>query len=315
MADRGRSSAAAGEEVLARFFGPHNDARRDSVPAALELFLNTGIGVFPKTTGTSTTWYAFALDERSAHELRALVQAFIGPSWSDWTGLAAELDARNPIEAALRVAAHGPVVRLQPLSHQEAPAVARACDLLVKVLAERPAEMAVGARPQHRLLADLELAFLAGNGDEASALIDDLAATGALSAINILFLKLRRLDAIGHHHEILTHPDLPDLLRRRRPRAITALIARAVRVELVDREQAAWAAGDPEAPRRTVQRLGDLDARYATVLEDPGLAGQADLQPLLALTHLARDEPGEAARAAAGCEDEANGSSPRSRLP
>lgn len=300
------TSPAAREEVLNAFFGAHNDERRAAHPTLVRLFADTGVGVLPYRRGSDERWYGFAASERSARELRGYLLAFAGPTWSTWTGPVADLDRRDPAEAVVAVAALGPVYRLAPVPGEEA-SLRRALKLLGDVLQRKPEVAAPTVRPRHRILADFELSLVVGQADEAQRLIDELVASGTLSAVNVLFLRLRRLAATGHYHELLEHPDLPDVLRRRRPRAVSVAIARAVQAQLVDHELAAWQGGDTQAPSRASSAFAELDAAFQTIFQDAVLARLSDVAASVALHHLLRGDGQQALNVAQVAGDPVDG--------
>ena len=287
--------SAAREEVLSRFFGSHNDARRGEVRHLVDLYQCQGIGILPHRKGAAERWYGFAIDERQARELRGYLLAAAGPTWSAWSGPAAELDRRDPAESLLAASAEGPVYRLEPAPGRESE-FRHAIDLLAALLKARPDLTALAPRPRHRVLGDLELALLAGNGAEASALIEELSASGTLGSINLLFLELRRLDAMGEHKALLDHPDLPDVLRRRRPRAVSVAVARAIQSEYVAPGAAAWVAGDRAAAAVTLAGFAELDSAFQTVLSDPVLADLPAVAAAVALHHVMRGDHSRASQ-------------------
>ena len=189
-------SRPAVESILNRFFGPHNDASADDAESFVKQFEATNSALLPYRRGTTLRWYGFSTDARRARELRNEALAFVGPSWSSWTGPAAELDTAEPVEGLLAAIARGPVVRIEPLPGREAEA-ARAIELMAEVLSQRPELVAQTPRPRHRMLSELELAFAVGNAPRAAELIEEVAATGTLGAINLLFLQIRLHDASG----------------------------------------------------------------------------------------------------------------------
>src|SRR4051812_15072401 len=107
------ATGSSADAMLASFFGPHNDAELVDASVLTSLFRQRGLGVLPHRRGTRTRWYGFARTERLARELRALLLASAGPTWSTWTGAAAELDPQDPVEGVLLAVALGPVFRLE----------------------------------------------------------------------------------------------------------------------------------------------------------------------------------------------------------
>lgn len=167
-------------------------------------------------------------------------------------------------------ASRGPVVRLEPAPGRAAE-LEQALALMARVLNRRPELRRDAPRPRHRLLSELELALTARNEERADELVAELERLGSLSSINLLFLRIRCLDAAGGHPALLAHPSLPDLLRRRRPRAVSDAIAHAVEAVHVAPHQGRWVAGDRNAASAAVEEMSGLDASFGAVLGAPGL--------------------------------------------
>jgi hypothetical protein len=293
-------SRSAAESILSGFFGPYNDASADEAVSFVKHFEATNAALLPYRRGATLCWYGFSTDARRARELRNEALAFVGPSWSSWTGPAAELDMAEPVEGLLGAIARGPVIRLEPLPGREAEAT-RAIELMAEVLSQRPELAARTPRPRHRILSELELAFAVGNAPRAAELIEEVAATGTLGAINLLFLEIRLLDASGDADAILADPDLPDVLRRRRPRRVTQAIARAVQTRYLAPFEEDWReAGKPEVASSALLAFGDLSADFQSVFADPAVRADDDLVAAVVVHHLLR---GEAERAATAVDD------------
>jgi hypothetical protein len=286
-------ASAAVRQIIDGLFGVHNDASPDEAPRLVELFESTQSAVIPYRRGTGQRWYGFSTDARRARELRNEILAFVGPRWSSWTGPAAELDLREPMEGVLAAVARGPVVRLDPLPGREA-AAQEAIRLLADVLSERPELVSRVPRPRHRILSELELAFAAGNAQRARELIDELAATGTLGAINLLFLQIRLYDSASNADAVLDDPDLPDLLRRRRPRIVTLAIARAVQARHLAPFEELWRQGDQDAAASALDSFGELSADFQSIFADRALLARPEFVPAVVAHHLMRGEEDQA---------------------
>lgn len=298
MEDGGRgmsiSTRAATEQILDRFFGGLNDESRDAAETLVELFRETQASVLPYRRGATERWYGFATDARRARELQREVTAFVGPTWTLWSGAAAELDPNEPIEGIILAVAHGPVVRLDPVPGREGD-VREALGLMAHLLRGRLAVELEVPRPRHRILSELELAYAAGNTRRARELIDEITATGTLGAINLLFLEIRLRDVVGDANAILDDPDLPDLIRRRRPTSVTFSIVRAVQARHLMPFEERWRSGDEHAPVAALESFGELSADFQVILADPKLDGLDEFVPVLVAHHVMRGEREEAA--------------------
>jgi hypothetical protein len=285
------------ESILEGFFGQHNDVSTDDAWPFVEQFETTNSALLPYRRGTSLRWYGFSTDARRARDLQNEAMAFVGPSRSGWTGPAAELDLADPVEGMLAAVARGPVLRIEPLPGREKE-LTDAITLMAEVLSQRPEPAARVPRPRHRILSELELAFAVRNAPRAAGLIEEVAATGTLGAINLLFLKIRLHDASGNASAVLADPDLPDLLRRRRPRAVTQVIARAVQTLYLAPFEEEWRdAGGSQAASSALNAFGDLSAEFQSVFADPAVRSDDSFLAPIVAHHLLRGETDEAVAA------------------
>ena len=280
---------AAVTQVIDKFFGPQNDAQRAEADEFITLFRRTGAAVFPYRRGATTCWYAFATDASVARKLRDELAAFIGPSWTTWTGPGTSLDPKLPVESVLSAIARGPVIRLDPLPGADGQ-VEHALRLLSSTLASRPDLVENVPRPRYRMLSDLELAFATANSTRARELLDEIAATGSLGAVNLLFLEIRALEASADYAAVLANPDLPDLLRRRRPRSVTFAIARSVQATTLGHHEQRWLEGDPAAAKAAIDEFSELSADFQQLFSDQLLRDQHQLRSALVAHHLLRNE-------------------------
>src|SRR2546423_12107851 len=112
-------------QLLERFFAPPNrltlDAcRRDSrtnaskfAPWIERLRGEPKPTVLPRWNGGSEfVWYAMAFSEAELRRLGEELLAFVGPTWSNFRGQRAELDASDPIEEMLLRVTGGAVFKL-----------------------------------------------------------------------------------------------------------------------------------------------------------------------------------------------------------
>jgi len=283
------SSPLTLQHVLDSFFAGHNDASPEDVPDLVELFRTRRVAILPFRRGAARCWYGFSTDARKARELRNELLAFVGPTWSRWAGASAELDPREPIEGLLAAVCRGPVVRLECIPDREV-GLEQSIHLLANMLMESPPVSAQTPRPRHRILSELELAFAVRNERRAKELIEEITATGVLGAINLLFLQIRLSDAAGDTQAILSHPDLPDILRRQRPHAVTLAVARAVQTHYLSPFEEAWRLGDPLAPTAALESFGQLSADYQSIFSDLGLTSYHELAPAVVAHHLMRGD-------------------------
>lgn len=235
---------ATQEEFLSEFFGPGNALRWDAycsgkmpettrqrlIPFLDDVRLSRPVLLLPHVTETTraTTWYALAAEARQARALREQLSAFVGPTYTDFTGQKATLDSRLPAEAALirHHATH--VFRLRVLRSGDRQEVHQQFERLRRLRDLHPERTAEIVRPIGRLLRDLEMAIVVGNETGARQCLEHLRSRGRLSAHNLTFLQVRLLAAFERWSELRNLPTFRPLLDNRRPARVTDALIRCV---------------------------------------------------------------------------------------
>jgi hypothetical protein len=159
------------------------------------------------------TAYVIALNAAHATGLAELLTAFVGPSFSAFEGLPARLDPDDPVDqAVLDFAGPGLVFTLSsPTPTSQARAWA-ALQRLQAVMKQRPMRSWHAPKPIGRLLAEFEVALAAGDNSASAALLEQLAASGGLSAVNLAHLRVKRLARLGRDGELLRMAGLADVV-------------------------------------------------------------------------------------------------------
>lgn len=173
-------------------------------------------------------WYVLCSSPRMARLARDEVQAFLGPSYSNFEGKATLLDAIDPVEAAVLAKYGLNAFRLEIPDRNILDAARERLRLLMRLQKERPPRRANDTRAAGRVLRDFEYALLANQEAAAADYIEELRTAGQLSAANLLFLEVRRLAAGRRWDAILALPELQALLAMVRPRRVTEALIRAV---------------------------------------------------------------------------------------
>jgi hypothetical protein len=223
-------------------------------------------------------WYALGPPAMPAGELLELCRGFVGPSYAEQINL---LDPARAVEAHERaltefaVACSGAVARvdLGVLSADrvgDADRAAAAFELMENLIASRPPWSGYATRSLAQVLADLDLAFAEADVDGAEQLIVEIERSHSISEVNLQFLRIRMLQAVGRSAEVLENQRLGYLVHARRPRKVTrALLEAAHDVYLagiaLKREPL------EEAGNHILMALGPA----ATELIDPGTAKEA----------------------------------------
>lgn len=268
-------------DFLSRFFGPGNLLRWDdydggNMPAAsrnlldplVSDFLNEQVAVLlPRVSEqqpTTVDWYAMARSARQSRALREQLAAFIGPTYTDFTGQTASLDNTDSVEQAVADSFSPFVYRLRVLDQAERNHV-RVQVFMLRSLRDRGADSERSlARPVGRLLRDLEMALVVRNEESAWQCLDDLRARGRLSAHNVTFLKVRILSHFRRWTEVLALPEWQSLVAIRRPSRVTQALVNAVySVHFAEFEHTTNVTG-------CVERFRELQGHFGTIFRARG---------------------------------------------
>jgi len=225
------------------FFGPGNRLRWDAIqtgslptdvkqrlgPFLEDLERNSEIVALPRVRESGEVqWYVLCSSARTARLARDEVQAFLGPSYSNFEGMVTQFDASDPVEAAVLSKYGADAFRLEVPDRNILDTARERLRLLIHLQKERPPRHAQRTRAAGRVLRDFEYALQANREAAAADCIEELRAAGQLSAANLLFLEVRRLAAGRYWHAILALPELQALLAMVRPRRVTEALIRAV---------------------------------------------------------------------------------------
>ena len=226
------------------FFGPGNRLRWEamqsgSLPADVgqrlgpfveDLEREREIVALPRVRedGGEVVWYVLCSSPRTARIARDEVQAFLGPTYSNFEGRPTQLDPSDRVEAAVLVKYRNNAFRVEIPERNLFEIARERLGLLTRLQKERPLRHARRTRAAGRVLRDFEYALLTNQERVATDCIEELRAAGQLSAANLLFLEVRRLAAGQHWGAILALPELELLLTVVKPRRVTEALVRAV---------------------------------------------------------------------------------------
>lgn len=188
-------------------------------------------------------WYAVGTPSMPRGELLELCRGFVGPSYAERIDLLDPIRADEPHERSLLAFAascSGALVRVdlgvlgKDRSH-DADRAAAAFELMERLIASRPPWSGYTARSLAQILADLDLAFAEADFEGAEQLLVEIERSHSISEVNLQFLRIRMLQAVGRGAEILENQQLGYLVHARRPRKVTrALLEAAYDAHLVD---------------------------------------------------------------------------------
>jgi hypothetical protein len=226
------------------FFGPGNRLRWEAIQAGslpAEVWQRLGpfvedlehdreIVALPRVReeGGDVLWYVLCSSPRTVRIARDEVQAFLGPTYSNFEGRPSQFDPNDPVEAAVIAKYQANAFRVEIPDRNIFEIARERLGLLIRLEKERPPRHGTRIRAAGRVLRDFEYALLTNQEAAATACIEELRSAGQLSAANLLFLEVRKL-ATGHHWDaILALPALQELLSVTKPRRVTEALIRAV---------------------------------------------------------------------------------------
>ncbi|MEU2661926.1 hypothetical protein [Micromonospora sp. NPDC007220] len=213
--------------------------------------------VLPRQDPETRQWmaYVISLDERHAVVVGELLRAFVGTSFARFHGLPAKLDPRDPIDqAVVRFAGHSSIfVIVSPRSAEKS--MWNAIRLLQQAVRLRPKRSLHVPTPVGRLLSQFDVAMAAGDNATSASLLEQLSATGGLSATNIAYLRIKRLARLGRNAELLQLAELPDVVTTRPPNPIRDAILAATFTTILAEP---LAAGEFETARVRLVEAGAL---------------------------------------------------------
>ena len=268
-------------QFLSRFFGPGNVLKwdayvagtmaassRDLLAPLIEDYRQGNVpALLPRvseTTPPSIQWYAIAHHAREASSLREQLTAFIGPTYTDFTGQLATLDQTDSVESAIIERFSPYVFRLRVLKVDDREKVRNKILLMRSLRSRHPDRTAELVRPVGRLLRDLEMALVVRNESSAWQCLDDLRARGRMSAHNLAFLKVRILANFDRWKDVLDLPETNSLATIHRPANVThALIQANYNVYMAEYERNSDVDG-------IVQRYRELEPSFGTLFRARG---------------------------------------------
>lgn len=155
-----------------------------------------------------TSWYIAGRSLRGALKARESLQAFIGPSYSNFDGRPYHLNEDDAVEVAFAEAAVSPVYRIQASSENNVPKIQRALELFRGLLVRAPKASSQAPRPLGMLRVQLDQAVLIGDEDHANRLLERIRSLGRLDAENLLYLRIGVLAGLGYWREIAKDGEL-----------------------------------------------------------------------------------------------------------
>ncbi|MDB4371048.1 protein DpdD [Mariniblastus sp.] len=300
------------QTFLEEFFGPGNQLQWEAydsgtMPANAKSALKPWIDkiateahpfFLPRVDPNSkiTTWYAFCNDTRTARGLRELLTAFIGATYSQFDGQFAELDENDLIESACQREFGNLVFKLPVVDSQDRPVVEMKLKLLSAFNERTPNRSVLTPKPIGRLLRDLEMAVVVRNEQSAWKLYEEIRSRGRLSSSNLAFLQVTIYAAFERWQDILSLPQLNDLLNVIRPKRVTEAISSAVyQIHLACFESTLDVEG-------VVAQYQGLNSKYAPIFRTiSGITGTDSLKAALIASVASEPPRHDQAKVIASC--------------
>lgn len=188
------------------------------------------IGFLPRATGGNLYWYGFAPTQREQRELLTLLDAWVGPTFSDLPRSRGRLYPQDPFDTEL-AARDVPPLRFEVLPRGSGTArdeVRQALLILSKLVWNRPRSEFDAPRTTVEVLDDLGHAVGARDRRIAIACLRELESFADLDHSNLAFLRMRVHAGLGDMAAIFADQDLEHVLQLRRPLGITRLLQHAV---------------------------------------------------------------------------------------
>ncbi|WP_233958247.1 protein DpdD [Pectobacterium versatile] len=165
-----------------------------------------------KGSNDKVTWYAMADEERDYAELRELLNAHVGTSWSDFNRQRTMLDPSDPVEKALIDHYSDRVYKFSSLSQSRIPEIFNGIERLRQQLASRPNHQLILLRPRGRILRDVRAALRRRDVPQTRLYLQELRDAGGIGHINELFIELRCMALEGDAKSLLDSTQLRQVL-------------------------------------------------------------------------------------------------------
>ena len=186
--------------------------------------------IFPRRDkeGDSLTWYACAQDESEYRSLVQEMQAFVGPSFSDFTAERASLDQEDAIEASLTQVFENRVLRFRSVTLADRKGAVRQINSYFILRRTKPALAVIRTFGLGTLRSRFDRALFAKSAEEARTVLSMMKSLRLLSAENALFLEVRFLAGLERWDELLELKLFPQLVSLKLPRETLADVIEAL---------------------------------------------------------------------------------------
>lgn len=153
-------------------------------------------------------WYAMASGDRQYLQLIDEIKSFIGPAYSDFTGVLSNLECTDEHEIALKDRFGHRVFKFVPGRAEDIEEIEKSLALYQSLLSRRPDLPDRTQRPFREIRRDFDYALIAGNAGRATELLEELCETGRINAELRKFLEIRFLSGLGRQDELASNQAL-----------------------------------------------------------------------------------------------------------
>lgn len=224
---------------IGEFFGEGNDLKLDKIMQGddngslairqwIEPLKSKSPTILPRRKGSRPVlWYGIAFSQSQFNRLWAEANSFVGVSYSNFRPGKAKLDLADPVDVAVQNITGGYTFTFFGNNN----GTWKALQMLKKIKERSPALTREQPRVTGRVLRDFYMALQAGQRDAAEDCLRYLKDNHHLDPLNLTFLRVQLYTELGRWTELLYLPQMPELIKIRRPLAVTRALIKAVYIE------------------------------------------------------------------------------------
>jgi len=147
-------------------------------------------------------WYGMAANDQIAAQLLEEVRAFVGPSFSQFSGHWHASLGTDVLEVALQERFGWRVLRIDPSAASDRGNIEQSIARYRDLLSRRPPIPDRTLRPFATIRSDFDLALLAGSAERAQQYLEELLGSGRVGTDQHRFLRIRFLAGLGRIEEL-----------------------------------------------------------------------------------------------------------------
>ncbi len=244
-------------------------------------------GLFPASTAGH--WVVATNDSEGERRARETIEAFVGPLTGSISIGGRPGGGDDSGEAWL--ATQGATTLFDLVPGDDRGGLLPAIELLVTVRSNQPPSNRNFDEPVQFLIREFYLALHNGNTEASVDLLRRIEATGRISALNLLFLKVERLARFEHWDQLEQLEEFEDLAVRQRPRRISENLLEALWHTRISSRNV----DEPAVIRNRFHEIG-VAAGYAHLLGAIDVPASFEARCVVALFCQETDDPDRLAR-------------------